>query len=499
MQIINNNSNHNWRNPINFATTRQIFNFDSSKNLLLNSSYNSYLPKKLILNLYNNGYTPIESVYEIISSLLHSCRIVLTIGSQKILKIPLRLLWELKKPTIFNNSICIDFPCKTFINRIDMICLYNTDVFFTIENYFELSNYVYSYSMSCKITNYDSSERERLNMAGYITTDIIQQLSTIQVHHVVENDANATSDVFQIKTNCFKGYTRGFFIGCNISDLHQIKFYINDVLRINYDAYLISEVCVKISNNLFYLPFNDNTNYDSNILSWFDGSINFSNTNSSILKLDFHTDRQQNEVWVSSLYYNQLKIMSGLAGLVENMPSEFICSTSVNHPVTSIIETVPNIDIIIQANPPSISNNNYSYYTNPSNPSNTSNPSISGNTGINNINSSSYLSNTSGSDNTDMTGSTSSGNTGPTPYVFNVYRVDLNPVINKLIISERNICNIRHELIVEGEHYMSCNNCYNNFNKESLVRWLMQKHPTSRTCPTCREIWANYDVYCNSE
>ena len=211
---------------------------------------------------------------------------------------------------------------------------------------------------------------------------------------------------------------------------------------------------------------------------------------SSILKLVFHNERTQNKVWVSGLYNNELKILSGLAGLVKNIPSEFICSTSDNHPVTTIVETVPNIDMIYQLFH-SINNNNPNYI-------NYNNPNY-----ISHYNSSGYTGDTGGTDLTSMT--TNSGNTGPSAIAsenslaFNIYRVDLIPVVNKLITNERIICSISQEEIVEGDLYMCCNNCSNNFNKETILRWLMQKHQSMRTCPTCREIWANYDVYCNSE
>ena len=128
-----------------------------------------------------------------------------------------------------------------------------------------------------------------------------------------QNTSTSTND-FQINIRCFHGFVKGFFISCIVDDLSEIKFYINDVLRINYNEGFIRDYCVKISPNLLYLPFNDNTNF-YDILGY-DGSIKFNDLNSIILKLRFF--RGQTVVSVHNLYQNNFLQTQGLASLVNN-------------------------------------------------------------------------------------------------------------------------------------------------------------------------------------
>ena len=79
-----------------------------------------------------------------------------------------------------------------------------------------------------------------------------------------------------------------------------------------------------------------------------------------------------------------------------------------------------------------------------------------------------------------------------------LYPVNIQSVTNHLIDDERTTCFINHDEISEGEHYMTCSNCYNNFNKIALEHWLSINVESRRTCPTCREIWTNYNEYINT-
>ena len=44
---------------------------------------------------------------------------------------------------------------------------------------------------------------------------------------------------------------------------------------------------------------------------------------------------------------------------------------------------------------------------------------------------------------------------------------------------------------------MTCSSCNNNFSETSIKQWLSQHIGNRRTCPTCREVWINFDVYIN--
>ncbi len=82
-----------------------------------------------------------------------------------------------------------------------------------------------------------------------------------------------------------------------------------------------------------------------------------------------------------------------------------------------------------------------------------------------------------------------SGPSGPSNATGNT------PIISyrNITDSDRTICNITHEQILEHDSYMQCNICHLNYSENALKTWLERR----RTCPTCREPWTNNRVYIN--
>ena len=496
MQIINNSSfinPDNWYS--NYASTYEIFNF-MSQELFLNSHYDSYSPKKIVFNLRehvvaNINTNTVNELFSTLFNLLDRVYISFKIGPQNILQIPLLLLWQLKEPVLSDGSVYIDFPFKSFIRKIDMGALSNPDVCFTIENHIMLLDYVSSFSMVCKVTVYDFVERRRMLNENFIGAEQIQQLSTMTVTHTNQDDTDSPN-VFQLKLDSFNGLSRGIFIGCSVNELREIKFYINNVLRINYNNYFIKEFCVNISDNLLYLPFNNNSNFCDMV--GFQGSINFSNASSIILKLSF--SEGQRSVWVSNLYSNKIQYRLGYASLANNLPSFFIESNAQNHPVVPIVESVPNGGNMFDMSGNIITNmfdmsgniianfGNYNF-----------------NRQNHYVNSFNFSNNSSDSQTSPVTSTTMTGTTTTNihrDYEQNNYVFETNSPVNRLIDNDRIICNISQDDIIAGELYMSCINCMNNFKKIEISLWLSQNIHSRRTCPTCRAHWNNYDVYINS-
>jgi hypothetical protein len=91
-------------------------------------------------------------------------------------------------------------------------------------------------------------------------------------------------------------------------------------------------------------------------------------------------------------------------------------------------------------------------------------------------------------------GHTSYGNTGPVNEALPVGQTIYHP-----IDPERNTCNILHEQIIFLQTYMMCSACNSNFNENALKQWLQHRTGTRRTCPTCRQVWTNYNIYINAE
>ena len=57
-------------------------------------------------------------------------------------------------------------------------------------------------------------------------------------------------------------------------------------------------------------------------------------------------------------------------------------------------------------------------------------------------------------------------------------------------------CCITHEEFSVNARYMSCSQCNNNFDEESIKSWFSQR-PHRKKCPMCRLEWSDFNVYIN--
>jgi hypothetical protein len=103
-------------------------------------------PEYLVLNLYDIIIDE-DKLFEMITNLLHNMSIILNIGSEKFIELPLRLLWELKKPYIVDNKIYLYLPFNSYFGDIYV----STDPTIHLYHNSNLINYVASYDLLCKI------------------------------------------------------------------------------------------------------------------------------------------------------------------------------------------------------------------------------------------------------------------------------------------------------------------------------------------------------------
>jgi len=458
-QMISNTQN-NSNNIFNTHSVlgRQTYNFDQYKKLILSREFDVYEPEFLVINLFpNHTINAIDTFFMV----CHSIRLVLTISDITVFQVSLSLLNDLKTAQIRGNKIYIPIPFNSLFGNINMNGLYYSTVKFIIQDCYEVSNYAQSFSLMSKVFLYENNERNRMSLNN--TNYFIQQIGSL---HVTPVPTPETADItyFQIQTTVLNGPTKGFLIQCGVDDLLSLKFYINNNIRIDYNQFLIQSVCIKISNNLLYMPFNDNDTYNERNLGSFDGSINLSRLESSTLCLEFQT--RQHKVVIHNVYFNQIRQTNGLANLVNGHIPKFTTTLTSQHPIGPIIGTLPNSSMFDMSG-------NYigNYVMNNSMPT-TSNSSYAGQTGPYNPNNYS-----------------SAGQTGPNNLTNVIYR-PINP--------ERSLCYITHEEILLNRHYMTCDACFHNFKEQSIKQWLEQNTGSRRTCPTCRVVWTNYNVYVNA-
>jgi len=412
----------------NVAVDFHTYHFENYK-LTLSRNVDKIIPEYLILNLHDSN-----TALDIIYNYGRNIYINFQIGNQTLLNIPLSILWNLKEPEICDNKLYLQIPFEMFFGNIHIVGLQFRSVTFSLVNHTNLSNYVSNYSLLCK--TYTGDSQYRRNNAD-TSCSCIQQISSVELHVSLENHED-TSYEFKIETNSFQGFSKGFFIETNnINELNNMRFFINDLIRIDYNRFMIRNKCQRINDNMLFLPFNADIVFNERSFNSFVGSINLSEVIQSTLKLIFDTPR--NKVKVYSMNMNDYL----------QRRSEII--TSQNIITTHLIEdfTRHSLAHVERRETSNIVNNI-----------------------VNEI-----LVNTIFENNTNMS--------------IEDLIVDMGE--SKLIPEERKTCGINLEEIQTVQKYMSCAECANNFNEISIRIWLTN----SRTCPSCRCNWSDFNVYIN--
>ena len=425
----------------NVAIDHHIYNFEN-ENLIIQRNIDKIIPEYIILNLHDNNIS-LDTIYNYGRNMY----IDFKLGNQTFLKIPLSILWNLKEPELYDDKLYIEIPFEMFFGNIHLIGLDFRIVNFTLVNYNHLINYVESYSLLCKRFVGDLTYRRNNRDTSYCC---IQQISSIEVN-VSLNNMESASNEFKIRTK-FNGFSKGFFIESNnINDLNEIKFYINEQIKINYNRFMIRNKCQRINNNMIFLPFNDDIIFRERNVHSFVGSINLSETNSSILNLIF--DTQHSKVKIYSINLNKYSQRNSVICDFEHIINNHCIEDFENHPLTPIDEN----NIIINNIPNMYNNIIYNNYNNL----------------YNNI-----------------------GMTGPNPnmYAMNINNLIVNSGIYRLIPEDRRICGISLDEIAANQSYMFCIHCSNNFNEQSIITWLINR----TTCPSCRREWENFNIYINA-
>jgi hypothetical protein len=436
-----------WRN---IAIGYKTYNFNLNNELNINNPpiFDKINPECLILSVNN------DNEYNLIFFQTYITPLTLnfTINNQNILKIPMALLWNLKNPEIINNKLYLKIPFDMFFGDINLCGLQNYEIKFAIDysnihlagnnnmNIYHAQQM--SFSLLCRTYSID---QRNLNFYADVSNNSIQQISSIQINTI----NNINSDEFRIRTNRFRGFIKGFFIESThvFEYLQEIKFYTNQFIRFHYDTYLIREKCVKISNDMIYFPFNSQELFENNTNNSYIGSINFDGIESHFLNLRFIHRRQKVRIYaLSKNNYNQrdgifnIQTMYTNFNLYENFDT---------HPLTPIDDL---INPFIQEN--LIQNHQNLLYSGP----------------------------------------IYDASLNDVPYISQV----LNRKIGEY---DQNTCPIQQTEIQENERYMLCSSCRNCYNEYAIISWFVSCNNYNRgtTCPTCRSVWDDHNVYINAE
>jgi hypothetical protein len=231
----------------------------------------------------------------------------LKIGGCTIIKNKLSFFTLVDPIKIKNNKVIITLPMDYFMNEIYLIKVQYNEITINI-NDIENINLINNCALYGTYRFYDNPERQQIAQQE---KDILIQ--NLQSKYIVLEDP-----VTEIKMRlCFNHICRGYFIEGPINNLSQIKLFVNAHERLHYDDLMVDLFCKKISDNLIYLPLDNNFNFtdfkEKSIKDAYRQGLNQSRVDNLSIKLTFI--EPTNKAGVHSLTTNKLRYAAGIAGV----------------------------------------------------------------------------------------------------------------------------------------------------------------------------------------
>lgn len=289
MQLIHNINNVHF-GVINNMDIEYITENFSDNRLILNKSPDTKCPEYLEIELNQNVNN--------FKQICHKVCLMMEIGGNMILNIPLRFMMNLKNYEICDDKLYISIPFQMFCDDIKLICLEHRDVVFTLIN----NEHNFTCKLISKCIYYDTPIRKI--MSTTIHFNIVQYLTSIEF-----NCPNPQNE-FKHKMH-LKGIHKGFFIESeNIDEINEITLHLNDHERTRYNRFMVRTKCVKINQHLLYFPLNIDKLYTDRTNEGFNGSLyNLEST----LKIKF--DNPQSKLCIYGLGLDKLMYDSGMVML----------------------------------------------------------------------------------------------------------------------------------------------------------------------------------------
>ncbi len=221
------------------------------------------------ISLSFNSSEDITNFYEIIKEHNISFKIYSMCGTIQHLNV--QLLIELSEPFVNNNTVTIKIP--NILKAIELIGLEHDKLFVSFDESQIIKNIT---EIKLYLTNYIYDTPLRQEIANKPTKRYIEEIIGGTLYKNITYEK--VNDTFLFNFNiCSESYSKGFYILCsNIDDLVEIKFTTCKKNRLLYDKFCIQNYCMRISNNLLFIPFNPKYKNDDNILKTYTSCVDFS-------------------------------------------------------------------------------------------------------------------------------------------------------------------------------------------------------------------------------
>jgi hypothetical protein len=232
-------------------------------------------------------------------------KITLDIGGQILSTIYFNILISISKIIRTKKSIIIEIP-DYFFNEINMTAL----DFHEVKLITEFNNTRCELnSIYCEYKSLPYTERI-LSKLQTNTTDF----QTFE-HHIEPVNNQITR--YRL---CFNGYTKGYFIQGDIYKMEKICIQFNGHDKINYDENMILSFCEIIDDDLFYIPFDTEKNYNDLSFESYVGSHDHTMIDNIVIVIKLkNIDDIMDEIGIYGLRYICLKVKDGF-GLPCNTP-----------------------------------------------------------------------------------------------------------------------------------------------------------------------------------
>jgi hypothetical protein len=240
-------------------------NYEIQKLIFSNNPFAQYIPQYLHINS-NKKIFPYELKFiinntenieeECIITNLKSVFITILSGDTIIFTVPIEFFINLYGYIKTENKIKIPLEFKMFFGDITFIT--KEQNIFNIKLEYK-PTFITESTIKIKICDCNKPIENNYR--------IMQQMQTVSIETNNQNQLN--------KQLIINNLTKGFFINANLDDVSNLKLLINGVLRLDYDEILLQVICKKFNDNLFYLPFNINQDYDDLSKISYEASLNF--------------------------------------------------------------------------------------------------------------------------------------------------------------------------------------------------------------------------------
>jgi hypothetical protein len=273
MEIINLKFTNNSQN--NFTT-------------VYNKNYDNYnfFPTMLEIEIEENLINlSIDKIINFISEY----EITFLIDEKEIFHIPINFFISMYSYSLINNYIKIPLNYELFYKNV----FFNQNIEIKIYCDFINNDVKLNFNIEIKIKK---DEKATINNEMYY--------QEIQKCHIINK--NELTENIEIKN---KNLTKGFFFIGVIDDILEIELLLNSEKRFCYNGIMINLLCTKINDQMLYVPFDINNNYDDcNFLTYI-SALNLSRIDLAVFNIKFK--KLSNNLIIYTLSCNTYKNDNG--------------------------------------------------------------------------------------------------------------------------------------------------------------------------------------------